>query len=107
MMPAMETLGEMAPEYSSVGGEGMYNAGRPVAQVADPLESVYNKMRGTMGPAKPPIPGPPPPPSPFQQMQRAGEFAGDRSVRGIGNLQQEAPGGLNDLGALSALRRMR
>lgn len=38
-----------------------------------------------------------PPKSPFEQMSAAGEFGGDRSVRGVGNLETEGRGGLSDL----------
>jgi hypothetical protein len=43
--------------------------------------------------------------SPFERMQAAGEFAGDRSVRGIGGLETEGPGGLNRLALASMKKR--
>lgn len=103
VVPAAETLGEISPEFTAVGGEGMYNASKPAVKAAEPLESVYNKIRGTMGPAKPPLPEPPPALSPFKQMEQAGQFGGDRTTGSF----VEGPGGLNTMGALSALRKMR
>lgn len=45
--PAMETLGEVNPEFTALGGEGMYNAGRPAARaVADPTEAALQRLMG-------------------------------------------------------------
>ena len=97
--PVAETLGEANPEFTAVGGEGMYNAARGrVQRAAEPVEAAYKRVMGTMGPR-------PSAPPPFQALQQSGAFRGGRSVRDIGNLQQEQPGGLTS--ALAALRNMR
>ena len=37
--PQAQTLGELLPEYTSVGGEALYNIGRaPITRLADPLK---------------------------------------------------------------------
>lgn len=47
--PHMETLGERAAEFTPVGGEGMYNAGRSMNQGSDAMESLYQHLMRTMG----------------------------------------------------------
>ena len=48
--PVMETLGETHPDFTPVGGEGLYNVGREAVRgLADPLLNAYTKLRGTMG----------------------------------------------------------
>ena len=44
---AMETLGELNPEFTPVGGEGIYNvAKRGLQQIADPaMEAYHNLLR--------------------------------------------------------------
>lgn len=43
--PAMETLGEMSPEFTAVGGESMYNMGRPSPKTfADPAYEAYMRL---------------------------------------------------------------
>lgn len=75
LRPASETLGEVSPEFTPVGGEGMYNAGKAGLQkIADPMESVYQKIRGTMG-AKLPAPQ-----TPFQSLESSGAFQGPRTT---------------------------
>ena len=94
-----ETLGERLPEFAAVGGEGMYNAARQGGRaIADPLESVYQNMLRQGGRAPEGVNLPKPPTStPFQQLQQQGAFGGDRSIRNVGNLQQEQPGGLSSV----------
>ncbi len=47
---AAETLGEANPEFTPVGGEGLYNVAKTgVKAVTDPLEHVYAKILATMG----------------------------------------------------------
>ena len=91
-----ETLGELLPEYTPRGGEAMYNMGQGAgAGVADPVAAeAFRKFV-----AKPAMPSPRL--SPFQQMQKAGAFEGDRTTGHF----TEGPGGLT--WALDALRKMR
>jgi hypothetical protein len=43
--PAAETLGEVSPEFTAVGGEGMFNMGRgALSQATDPAESAYQAI---------------------------------------------------------------
>ena len=93
---ATETLGETLPEFAPVGGEAMLNIGRAMAPRAmNPMaESAFSRYT-----AKPAM-------TPFRALQDAGAFRGERTVRGIGNLQQEAPGGLSEM-LSEFVRRMR
>ena len=45
---AAETLGEMSPEFTAVGGEGMYNIGKGVRPSTAPYE-VYQRMMEKFG----------------------------------------------------------
>ncbi len=48
--PHMETLGESAAEFTPMGGEGLYNAGRgAMNQNPDAMESLYQHLMRTMG----------------------------------------------------------
>lgn len=85
--PVAETLGETLPEFTAVGGEALYNAGRQAGP-----NIVKLAAEGTRNVKI----------SPFQQLRDSGAFRGDRTIRNVGNLQQEIPGGLSD--ALKALQ---
>lgn len=51
VIPAAETLGEIDPMFTPVGGEAMFNAGRgAINKLIDPLEAVYAKIMSGMGP---------------------------------------------------------
>lgn len=51
VMPAAETLGEIDPMFTPVGGEELFNVGRgAVRKLVDPMESVYAKIMSGMGP---------------------------------------------------------
>jgi hypothetical protein len=51
VIPAAETLGEIDPMFTPVGGEELFNVGRgAVRKLVDPLESVYAKIMSGMGP---------------------------------------------------------
>jgi hypothetical protein len=39
--------GARNPEFTAVGEEGLYNAGRELPKVVDPVESAYNRILGT------------------------------------------------------------
>jgi hypothetical protein len=44
--PVAETLGEVNPEFTPTGGEGLYNVGKSLArQVRDPLEAAYERIK--------------------------------------------------------------
>src|SRR5258706_14482518 len=48
--PVAETLGEVNPEHTAVGGEGMYNAGKAGLQkVDDPIAAVYHRILAAGG----------------------------------------------------------
>lgn len=47
--PVAETLGERAAEFTPVGGEAIYNAGRGATQSSDAMESLYQHLMRTMG----------------------------------------------------------
>lgn len=43
--PVAETLGEMAPDFTPVGGEGLYNVARGgVRKAGDAIESAYQSL---------------------------------------------------------------
>lgn len=47
---AQETLGELNPEYTAVGGEGLYNIGKRAVQgLVDPAQQAYQRIMATMG----------------------------------------------------------
>lgn len=117
-------------EMLEYGGEDAYNVARqgwdaarrtmtegPEAQfskyVNKPPGSPFQAMQdtGVLRPSiRPSAPAPTPTPlSPFEALQQSGRFGSeaDRSVRNIGNLQQEAPGGLTDAIALLKARGVR
>lgn len=48
--PVMETLGERIPDFTPVGGEAMYNAGRQAPRaMAEPMEGVYQRISQLRG----------------------------------------------------------
>ena len=48
--PAMETLGERLPDFTPIGGESMFNAGRKVYNtVKEPLEAAYQRIKQLRG----------------------------------------------------------
>lgn len=50
MTPVQETLGEMRPDFTPVGGEDMYNVGKRAVQgLSDPVLQAYHKILGSMG----------------------------------------------------------
>ncbi len=50
MAPVMETLGETNPEFTPMGGEGLYNVGKEAIHgLMDPALRAYTKLMGTMG----------------------------------------------------------
>ena len=92
--PATETIGETIPEFPPRGGEAMLNIGRSsIPRPMNPLsEAAVSKNV-----AKPPN-------SPFQALQDAGAFRGDRSTGHF----TEGAGGLSELApAIQALLRQR
>lgn len=42
--PAAETLGEVSPEFTPQGGEGMYNAAKAYTRYTDPQETAYQAI---------------------------------------------------------------
>ena len=84
--PVVETLGERAAEFTPIGGEAMYNAGKAMLPRMQQLI-----QQGTTAVQK----------SPFQALRDAGAFAGERLNTGF----REASGGLSE--ALQMLRNMR
>ena len=48
--PVAETLGEVAPDFTPVGGEGLYNAGKAAAKPAtDPVIEAYTRILANGG----------------------------------------------------------
>ncbi|SRR5258708_2077986 len=48
--PAMQTLGEVNPEFTASGGEGLYNVAKTgLKKVIDPVESAYNRLLASGG----------------------------------------------------------
>lgn len=48
--PVQETLGEINPEFTAVGGEGLYNTGKEAMRgLMDPAVHAYMRILGTMG----------------------------------------------------------
>lgn len=49
-LPAVETLGEMNPQFTPAGGEAFYNMGKQALKSAvDPTEAAYKRILATMG----------------------------------------------------------
>lgn len=50
LAPAAETLGELNPMFTPVGGEGMFNLGKKtLAKVTDPAEAAYHRLLANGG----------------------------------------------------------
>lgn len=108
-----------SPYALEYGGKGLSAAGRALEGLRDnvtapdlsknhKLNRVSEEVQGTRWPENPsqmgglgfnkdykgPVEAEP---SPFEQMSSEGAFGGDRSVRGIGGLETEGPGGLSSV----------